>query len=727
MKIMQLRWRMWYGVLGVVALSLITFLFLPFRTVQEALPEGRSPILCSDRNHAEYSLATAQGTSLRMIVMVAGQETVARVLAAFPSVKLLSCSKRIMSCEVPLGVAREWVSRGLSIEGVLAFDVEKEIELYGAVATSATFLGTAPLQENSALDGGGEIVAVIDTGISTGVVDTFHKELLPALYGMTVEPSIKSSGNLTPEDTDEGSHGTHVAGCVVAQGIWNTKIRGSAPGAALYFQRILYGGKLYISPDIASHFERSQAVGARIVNCSWGTESYFLPTYDTYSLSIDTYVWNNPEMLICVAVGNAGVDADQDNVIDLQSIYSSLPYAKNVLAVGAQESNRPGISNTNSALYKSESQPGNVIANDKIAAPCDRLHPGMLAISSRGPLTDGRISPMLVAPGSVIYSTNRSGGVLALSGTSMAAPFVSGAAAVWRQYLREVKGLTTPTMALVRAGLILASETLYPGQYGTGAMLEIPETSPNAVEGWGALHLGKMLQGGAQGLASLHLKDRIRLKQTGESETITIEGVQANTTLRVVLSWVDAPVPTPLGSRENPLMNDYDLEVTSPSGKSYTVNDHQNPIERLLIPVEDDAGTWTVCVKAATIEEDGDGNLAAIVCQAVTDKAPEPLPKKDGEKVTVTVSLPEGCRPYLDYPVWPAPGTHTVSATRPLLVQRGAKLPYNEPPSELSGWILKRRDGVVRQGRDAATTLLPQQADELKWYERFPGMIFKLK
>ncbi len=112
---------------------------------------------------------------------------------------------------------------------------------------------------------------------------------------------------------------------------------------------------------------------------------------------------------------------------------------------------------------------------DRASSPINALSVGAIDastlvvadFSSRGPANcDNSIKPELVAPGVGIYSTYKDGGYKIMSGTSMAAPFVAGLAALVRQYNPEA------TVEEIKYALLAATTDLGPAgednSYGHG-------------------------------------------------------------------------------------------------------------------------------------------------------------------------------------------------------------------------------------------------------------------
>ena len=217
-------------------------------------------------------------------------------------------------------------------------------------------------------------------------------------------------------------HGTHVAGTVAGKRKdGNGMAEGVAPGAKIAFADIgdQQGG---LSLPLDKQLLGVGRPHAKIHSASWGSELSF---YTTQAYNFDQYMYENDDFLIMVAAGNSGHD-------DTPYTVGSPATAKNIIAVGAHH-------NTGSST------------------PKHGLGPSYIAdFSSRGPTSDGRTKPDLLAPGKAVLSAGaqpdefgecdpgkvpsangKSDGVLSLQGTSMATPVVSGTAAIIRQYFAQ--------------------------------------------------------------------------------------------------------------------------------------------------------------------------------------------------------------------------------------------------------------------------------------------------
>lgn len=198
---------------------------------------------------------------------------------------------------------------------------------------------------------------------------------------------------------------------------------------------------------------------------------------------------------------------------------------------------------------------------------------GVADFSARGPTADNRIKPDLVAPGNRVLSayTDGSGavgaagaatcaatlptdaagaGLAAKQGTSSAAAFAAGAAAIVREYYMKGRApggvaLANPSAALVKATLIA----------GGGTLVGFGDRAARLVHGGhGYLDLSRSLPLSSSGLAAY---DRRSVVQGGSVTFIVRPLSQAN--VRVVLTWAD---PAALPSASTALVNDLDLVVT---------------------------------------------------------------------------------------------------------------------------------------------------------------------
>ena len=256
-------------------------------------------------------------------------------------------------------------------------------QVRATLADSVPQIG-APAAWAAGYDGQGVKVAVLDTGY-----DPHH----PDLVGR-----VSAARNFT-EDTsavDEFGHGTHVAATIAGSGAASAnRSRGVAPGARLLVGKVLDHNGVGLDSQIIAGMQWAVEQGARVINMSLGGAPS--DGTDPLSQAVDSLTKASGTLFV-ISAGNAG---------------------------GEQTVGAPG--SATSALT--------VGAVDKQ----DRMAP----FSSRGPrLGDSAIKPDLVAPGVDIIAARAAGTSLgdlvdarhvSLSGTSMAAPHVAGAAAILAQ------------------------------------------------------------------------------------------------------------------------------------------------------------------------------------------------------------------------------------------------------------------------------------------------------
>jgi hypothetical protein len=483
--------------------------------------------------------------------------------------------------------------------------------------TSTDIMNIRDSRNNHGLYGASQTIGICDTGLDQGVTNpvSLHDDFEDGAGTSRVTVIFDRLGDGS-SDVNSG-HGTHVAGSVLGNGFLSgctptdnsfpsTCFAGTAPKAKLVFQAVEDNATGYLNGlplDLNELFSQAEGAGADLHTNSWGSSTSGMYTSD--SEDVDEYMWNNPDFLILFAAGNDGIDKDGDGVIDLYST-GSPGTAKNCITVGATEGNRPSGAG---ADYKW----GEIWPNDYSASPifADHLSDdpnGMVAFSSRGPTIDGRYKPDLVAPGSNILSTRSSlasgsgwgvfdGNYIWNGGTSMATPLTAGAAALMREYLMDVKGFSNPSAALIKAALLSGAEDISPGQYGTGATQEIPDSpAPNNITGWGRVNIGTSVYP-ANPFSRFYMDERKGIN-TGESKNYTINVSSSNTPIKLNLVWTDYPgSPVSQGA----LVNDLDLQVTDPS----------------LIKYYPDGASQKPAVNQLAYDNDNSGSISPIALRAI--------------------------------------------------------------------------------------------------------------
>ena len=524
-----------------------------------------------------------------------------------------------------------------------------------------TIMGSAVANANG-FDGSTQTIAIADTGLGLGTAAGAHAGIaasrVTSIFNWpgVADFCFETISNDGPQDVDTG-HGTHVATAALGAGDPSGAGRGSAPAAKLVFQAIenyavpsllcslIYGlpeGYYLVGlPDnIGDLFDQAYQQNARVHSDSWGAE--VAGTYSADSANADAFIWSHRDMAVTVSAGNSGTDADGDGIVDAMSI-NAPGTAKNVITVGASENDRqshwecdPSLSYTTCAAqggqnsiftYGSswpERYPVNPLRDDPSAGNAEQI----AAFSSRGPTSDGRIKPDVVAPGtwnlsgySALFQEHYDGSPNPLTGlyqydgwgapandsykymggTSMAAPLVAGGAAVVRDFYAKSRGHQA-SAALVKAVLINSAVDLL--DENNDGVLDNANPIPNIHEGWGRVDLVNATD------ASDAYFDESAALSTGTSASHTFEITSPGVPLKVTLAWTDYPAAT---SAVTSLVNDLDLTVTAPDGTIYTGNvfsggwsatggepDRLNNVENVYL-FSAAQGSWTIQVSGYNV------------------------------------------------------------------------------------------------------------------------------
>lgn len=341
-----------------------------------ALSLMEAPVLASDR--ATVIVRLAPGASVRELQARAGAFG---VRARWHVIDALAAT---VTAEQRARLARDPLVRSIEPDRVVRIDGSTARASYGVTKAAADFGVTGDRDGAPRSYSRNDVVAcVIDTGIDTTHVDLNQGQVI----------GWKDFVNGRSAPYDDNGHGTHVSAIVAGQGDGNAAYRGVAPGAALVGVKAMTSSGTGTTSTIISAvqwcIDHKTTYNIRIINMSFGSSG---PSSGADALS---------------ATVNAAADAG-------------------ILPVVSAGNDGPGASTI-----------GSPAAAAKALTVCSISDPGVKGFSispwsSRGPTADGRVKPDVCGPGQSITSARAGSGngYVTYSGTSMAAPFIAGVAAL---------------------------------------------------------------------------------------------------------------------------------------------------------------------------------------------------------------------------------------------------------------------------------------------------------
>ncbi len=458
-----------------------------------------------------------------------------------------------------------------------------------------------------ALDGSGVTVFVYDGGR----VRASHRDF---------------DGRATVIDSSStANHATHVAGTIGGSGSVTFNNRGMAPGVSIISAGFEYDGSgvfLYTNPgDAEQDYSAAIAMGADLSNNSIGSNI-------------------GPNGFPCAYEGDYGVMAGViDNIVrgSLGSPITIFWAAGNERgwSCGSGYNTSPPPANNKNAITV-----GAVNSNNDT----------MTNFSSWGPSDDGRVRPVIVAPGcqsngdNGVTSTSSSSDTsyTSMCGTSMASPTAAGVGALVLQDFRaNFPSWGDPSNQLMKAFLIHAAHDLgNPGpdyQFGYGSI--------RAVDTIDFVRTGRFAEAEVD---------------HGGVKTYTVQVAPGDPQLKITAVW-DDPAATP--NVATALVNDLDLIVTDPNGARHypwTLNpanpgapatrdraDHLNNIEQVLVD-NPTPGTWLVEIRGHDVPQGPQGVAIAATPTlgpgylAIGLDTPAPTLLPPGTPLPVRVSVEQG-------------------------------------------------------------------------------------
>lgn len=436
-----------------------------------------------------------------------------------------------------------------------------------------------------------QVLGIDGTGVVVGIwdgneVDDLHNDLNGRVtFGETPRSNITSE------------HATHVAGIIGGNGTNARNNRGHAPGVQIL--------SFDFGNAVNEMIDASANNNLNISNNSFGTRTGWY-----FDLSTRLWRFQNNQNAFGDYTSRSG---DLDDIVRTDNVvvvFSAGNDRNNPTVGGLVSAMRPadsdqGTGNSGYGTLNTPKSAKNIITVGAIDDATSRV----TAFSNWGPTDDGRVKPDLVAPGFDILSTDDDGNdgdvedinnqYITKSGTSMAAPAVSGIAALLVQAYRETFNTAErPLASTIKALLIHGARDL-----GT--------VGPDFQYGWGGVD--------AEAAYNL-INDRLFLasefRETGQEDVFFCEVPSGATTFNATIAWSDIEA---LANCNPCLVNDLDLWLEDPDGNTFTPwkldpsptgwadgasrhggADHINNVEQVSV-LNPTPGRWKVHIKSFAV------------------------------------------------------------------------------------------------------------------------------
>lgn len=467
------------------------------------------------------------------------------------------------------------------------------------------------------------------------------------------------------------NHATHVSGTMIAKGVYapakgmafnastlqsydfnNDVSEMSAAAAGLLLSNHSYGdaaGWYFNGTD--NHWEWYGLPG--------DTVDYSFGFYGSRTQDWDKIAYSAPYYLIVESAGNSRADtgpAVGEDYYGYQSITNQTMVDKGPRPAGISSNNGYDIISTTGNAK-------NILTVGAVnPLPNGPANSGDITISyfsSYGPTDDGRIKPDIVGDGVGLLSTGSSGttSYATLSGTSMAAPNITGSLYLLQEYYAKKNGGSFMRAATLKG---LACHTAF----------DAGKPGPDYIYGWGLLDMRKAAQAITDNTGKSLIKENTL--QQGQKQTVNVIA-SGDGPLAATISWTDpagtATKDGTINSRTPKLVNDLDIRVSdgtttfrpwvldplNPSAAAQTGDNILDNMEQVYIPgaVTGKAYTLTISHKGTLTAGAQDYSLIVTGAGGHTYCTSAPLSTADSrvDKVTfadLNYTAPPGCKGYSD-------------------------------------------------------------------------------